>query len=154
MSLSVFAYKPTFLICKQNLSMLMFVTLSAITDANGFLFVHLLASCIIYIMGLFVIYCLHGCLCQSRASAAPLSVHCLATVFRFSTSRPFRANRAPSLANKRLVPAPIPELAPVIRTTFPFREDTWKTTTNKVGSNLHKAATKKDCSCKNNHQTD
>lgn len=69
-------------------------------------------------------------LCLLCTSAAPQSAHCLATFFRFFTSRPFRANRAPSLANMRLVPAPIPELAPVIRATFPFREDTWE---NKVG---------------------
>lgn len=63
--------------------------------------------------------------CVQGTSVAPLSVHCLATLLRFSTSRPFRASRAPSLANRTLVPAPMPELAPVIRATFPLREDTW-----------------------------
>ena len=56
-------------------------------------------------------------------SAAPQSVHCLATLDRFSTSRPFSASRAPNRANSTLVPAPMPELAPVIKATFPFRLD-------------------------------
>lgn len=57
--------------------------------------------------------------------AAPASTHCWATLCRLSTSRPFRASRAPSLANRMLVPAPMPELAPVIRATLPRREDTY-----------------------------
>lgn len=60
-------------------------------------------------------------------SAAPHSTHSRATFRRFSSSRPLRANRAPSLANRTPVPAPIPELAPVIRATLPLREDTWNT---------------------------
>lgn len=68
------------------------------------------------------IYMKHTTLCTS---SAPQSVHSLATLLRFSTSRPFRASRAPSLANRTLVPAPIPELAPVIKATFPFRDDTY-----------------------------
>lgn len=59
--------------------------------------------------------------------AAPASTHCWATLRRLSTSRPFRASRAPSLANRMLVPAPMPELAPVIRATLPCREDTYNT---------------------------
>lgn len=60
-------------------------------------------------------------------SAAPHSTHSRATFRRFSSSRPLRANRAPSLANRTPVPAPIPELAPVIKATFPLMEDTWNT---------------------------
>lgn len=78
----------------------------------------------------------------SCTSAAPQSRHCLATLLRFSTSRPFRARTAPSLANRTLVPAPIPELAPVISVTFPLREDTCTTgkvltCKNKLRFNLH-----------------
>lgn len=66
----------------------------------------------------------HSVVGMRVTSAAPQSVHCLATLLRFSTSRPFSASRTPSLANRTLVPAPMPELAPVIRATFPLSEDT------------------------------
>ena len=75
-------------------------------------------------------------------SAAPQSVHCLAILLRFSTSRPFRASRAPSFANRMLVPAPMPELAPVIRATLSFREDTYIHTHTHTHTHTHAHALK------------
>lgn len=69
---------------------------------------------------------------------APHSAHCWATFLRFSSSRPLRASRAPCLANRTLVPAPIPELAPVIKATFPLREDTWSTRLNNTAKEEQK----------------
>ena len=46
-------------------------------------------------------------------------MHWLAVFSRFATFLPVRARVAPSLEKRTAVAAPIPELAPVIRATFP-----------------------------------
>jgi len=46
------------------------------------------------------------------SSGNPVSVHCFATVFKFSSFRPHMARRHPRDAKWIAAPAPIPELAP------------------------------------------